>query len=104
MHALPQAGHDRARPVVGGRPVAAAGEGLDLLWGREAWRCDAFLERACAKEDHPSRPAIGFRLGYRPFAAPRVTCSPAALTDQAAGIRWGSPPSFQVAATSSGVR
>jgi integrase-like protein len=33
-----------------------------------------------------------------------LTCSPAVLTGQAAGIRWGSPPSFQVAATSSGVR
>jgi ABC-type nitrate/sulfonate/bicarbonate transport system substrate-binding protein len=33
-----------------------------------------------------------------------LACSPAALTDQAAGIRWGSPPSFQVAATSRGVR
>jgi hypothetical protein len=33
-----------------------------------------------------------------------VTCSPAALTDQAAGIRWVCPSSFQVAATSSGVR
>jgi hypothetical protein len=33
-----------------------------------------------------------------------LTCSPAALTVQAAGVRWGSPPSFQVAATSSGVR
>jgi hypothetical protein len=33
-----------------------------------------------------------------------VTCSPAALTVQAAGIRWVCPPSFQVAATSRGVR
>ena len=33
-----------------------------------------------------------------------VTCSPAALTVQAAGVRWVCPPSFQVAATSSGVR
>ena len=33
-----------------------------------------------------------------------VTCSPAVLTVQAAGIRWVGPPSFQVAATSRGVR
>jgi hypothetical protein len=33
-----------------------------------------------------------------------VTCSPAVLSGQAAGIRWVCPPSFQVAATSSGVR
>ncbi len=33
-----------------------------------------------------------------------LTCSPAVLTVQAAGIRWVCPPSFQVAATSSGVR
>jgi SEC-C motif-containing protein len=33
-----------------------------------------------------------------------VTCSPAALTVQAAGIRWACPSSFQVAATSRGVR
>ena len=33
-----------------------------------------------------------------------LTCSPAALTVQAAGIRWVGPPSFQVAATSRGVR
>ena len=32
-----------------------------------------------------------------------LTCSPAALTGQAAGIRWVCPSSFQVAATSSGV-
>ena len=33
-----------------------------------------------------------------------MTCSPAVLTVQAAGIRWVGPPSFQVAATSRGVR
>jgi hypothetical protein len=35
---------------------------------------------------------------------PRMTCSPVVLTGQAAGIRWVCPPSFDVAATSSGVR
>jgi transposase InsO family protein len=40
----------------------------------------------------------------RTLLAEWVTCSPAVLTVQAAGIRWGCPPSFQVAATSSGVR
>ena len=33
-----------------------------------------------------------------------LTCSLAALTVQAAGVWWVSPPSFQVAATSRGVR
>jgi hypothetical protein len=35
---------------------------------------------------------------------PDLTCSPAVLTGQAAGIRWVCPSSFQVAATSRGVR
>jgi sugar lactone lactonase YvrE len=45
-------------------------------------------------------PPASTRHSVRPI----MTCSPAVLTVQAAGIRWGSPPSFQVAATSSGVR
>ena len=32
-----------------------------------------------------------------------VTCSPVSLSGQAAGVRWVDPPSFKVAATSSGV-
>jgi hypothetical protein len=37
------------------------------------------------------------------YSEGEVTCSPAALTGQAAGIWWVCPSSFQVAATSSGV-
>jgi len=40
----------------------------------------------------------------RSVATHQVTCSPAVLTGQAAGVRWVCPPSFQVAATSRGVR
>ena len=37
-------------------------------------------------------------------AVKHLTCSPAVLSGQAAGIRWVCPSSFQVAATSRGVR
>jgi transposase len=71
-----------------------------------AWLCqvaEAGLLKANFVPPKPIRQLRNLTRYRKTQIAERLTCSLLALTVQAAGIRWVSPPSFQVAATSRGV-